>query len=77
MFHFHRDPNYRVRGVWRYERCRCGARRLRRVYFGGMSPVVDGWQDLLRDRHGQVVDDSGWVRTPILEVITDDGPEVS
>ena len=57
----HRDPHWRIIGVHRYYQCKCGARRVMRAYSNLMGPVDPGWPDLF-DKHGQFLDDSGWVR---------------
>lgn len=63
-FHVHGDGQWQVRGCWRYFQCKCGARRVRRHYANLVGPVRPGWAGLLRDSHGQDLDDSGWVREP-------------
>jgi hypothetical protein len=61
LFHVHSDPDWQMKGVWRCYRCRCGAQRVRRAYLNIMGPIPTGWPDPY-DRHGQPVDDSGWVK---------------
>lgn len=64
--HIHRDPNWQQRGVWAEYRCRCGARRLRRNSFRLYGPIPTTWDvSLMRDRHGRVKDDSGWVTAEV------------
>jgi hypothetical protein len=60
--HIHRDPGWRMSGLFALYQCRCGAKRTlwvsRRMY----GPVPDGWPPLT-DKHGRQLVDSGWVRT--------------
>lgn len=58
--HFHRDPDFQLVGCWLYYECKCGARRVRRAYYNLMGPSKPGWP-LTRNKHGQPVDDTGWV----------------
>lgn len=61
--HIHRDYDYQVVNVHRYEQCRCGARRTSRHYSNMDGPVACGWPDT-RDRHGELQWTSGWVAPP-------------
>lgn len=61
---FHRDPNWQQRGGYVYDQCKCGARRVRRVWTRGQfwcAPIDPGWPKLV-DRHGRSINDTGWVK---------------
>lgn len=62
FFHVHRDPDWQADGPWCYYVCRCGARRIRARYSNLTGPARQGWNRLLIDRHGQHLNDSGWVK---------------
>lgn len=66
-WHIHRDPRWQVEGGYRYDSCRCGARRVRlyrdlHTWFTG--PRRSGWPTL-RDRHNRRTADSGWWPMPV------------
>ena len=62
-WHVHRDPDWQVQGVHRYEQCRCGARRASRAFSTLDGPSRADWPTL-RDRHGVWRDSSGWQPEP-------------
>jgi hypothetical protein len=62
LFHFHRDPDWRMDGIYALYQCRCGARRTRWVNRRMGAPIPAGFPKLT-DRHGFRLIDSGWVKT--------------
>jgi hypothetical protein len=62
--HWHRDPDWEIRNVHRYEQCWCGARRTSRAYSNLDGPIEGGWPDTI-DRHGVERFTSGWMREPV------------
>lgn len=73
LFHVHRDPDWRIVGIFRYDRCRCGAVRTSRATSNLMGPVAAGWPDVF-DRHGQLLGSSGWCR--MADVPPDPGADL-
>jgi hypothetical protein len=65
--HWHRDPNWQVRDAWRYDQCRCGARRTRLYHwaatFNRIGQPYPDWPPTF-DRHGIQRFDSGWMPEP-------------
>jgi hypothetical protein len=61
MFHFHRDPNWEVRGLYAYYDCNCGAKRTRKYVINLDGPSEAGYPPL-RDKRNRSVLDSGWVK---------------
>lgn len=57
----HRDSRWRTHGIYAYYECRCGARRTRRLAANLAGPVAPGWPEP-RDKHGRILDDSGWIK---------------
>jgi len=62
-WHIHRDPDWQVEGIHRYDECRCGARRTTRYYSNLEGPSRPDWPSR-RDEHGVWPDSSGWQRQP-------------
>jgi hypothetical protein len=61
IFHIHRDPNWHEADWgWRLDRCKCGKVRVRRIS-NLAAPGVLGLDHLLVNKHGQKINDSGWV----------------
>lgn len=60
LFHIHYDRDWQMDGSNALYECRCGARRVRRMYTG-VYTVSSGWPRLV-DRHGRGVMDTGWVK---------------
>lgn len=60
LFHVHRDPRWKVRGVIAYYECKCGARRVHDAHSNLSGPVEPGWPRMV-DPHGRATRDSGWV----------------
>lgn len=59
LVHWHTDPHWQRRGVWRYCQCACGARRVVRATSNLMGPVERGWPRP-HNSHGEPVNDTGW-----------------
>jgi hypothetical protein len=60
---FHHDPDWKIVGGYRYDQCRCGARRTSRTNRSLISNEADGWPSLT-DRHGVDWSTSGWCKAP-------------
>ncbi|WP_327655710.1 hypothetical protein [Streptomyces sp. NBC_00483] len=58
----HRDPHWQVMGAYAYYRCRCGAKRTRRLAVHMFGPIAIGWPTP-QDRHGRPVAVSRWQRS--------------
>jgi hypothetical protein len=57
--HVHRDPRWRMAGIFALYECRCGARRIRWVHRNRYGPPPAGFPPLT-DSHGRQLADSGW-----------------
>lgn len=62
LFHVHYDRNWQKDGSNAVYECRCGARRVRWVYWGACTVSPPGWPRLV-NRHGEFVRDTGWVKS--------------
>lgn len=51
-----------IRGAYRYDECRCGARRTTHVATNRIGHPLPGWPELI-DKHGQLLRSSGWCVT--------------
>lgn len=62
-WHRHYDPDWNISGIYRYDECRCGARRTTYLTWKLAGPHRSGWPSPT-DRHGVTRWSSGWTRPP-------------